>query len=105
MNKDVEGRWFSVSAMRIGFVGAVLAFLWPPTVVLAQACREQRTDTVHFHSAATGEDRVVLVRLPSGYCGSTGHYPVLYMLDADMYLDALAGTLDFLSANDASHHS
>jgi predicted alpha/beta superfamily hydrolase len=38
------------------------------------------------YSAAVGETREIVVGLPESYHGSTGVYPVLYLLDADLSL-------------------
>jgi predicted alpha/beta superfamily hydrolase len=49
--------------------------------------REMRLD-----SKVLGERRVVRVRLPEGYEGGTGRYPVIYVLDGPEHLDFTAAS-------------
>lgn len=50
-------------------------------------------------SAVLGEDRIVLVRTPTGYETNKVSYPVLYMTDGDAHMRHTASTIDFLNRN------
>ncbi|MCK4871688.1 MAG: tetratricopeptide repeat protein [Phycisphaerales bacterium] len=53
---------------------------------------------VTVHSDILGEDRPIVIHLPTGYDRSQTHYPVLYMLDAEFHFAHVAGITDFLAA-------
>jgi uncharacterized protein len=55
--------------------------------------------TITLKSAMLGEDRVVLVRTPTGYETNKESYPVLYMTDGDAHIGHTASTADFLTRN------
>jgi uncharacterized protein len=50
-------------------------------------------------STVLGEDRVVLVRTPTGYETNKVSYPVLYMTDGDAHMAHTASTIEFLARN------
>ena len=50
-------------------------------------------------SSVMGEDRVILVRLPTGYDINKRSYPVLYLLDGDAHLAHTSSTVEFLARN------
>lgn len=55
---------------------------------------------VTLRSELLGEDRRVLVHLPAGYDGSTGRYPVLYLLDGSGHFHHVTGITRFLAHAD-----
>src|SRR5215207_1067511 len=50
-------------------------------------------------SQVLGEERVVLVRTPTGYARSSERFPVLYMTDGDAHIQHTSGTVSFLARN------
>jgi predicted alpha/beta superfamily hydrolase len=56
---------------------------------------------MQLDSKVLGELRVVRVRLPEGYQGGTGRYPVLYVLDGPEHLDHAAATAAYLARTGA----
>ena len=66
----------------------------------AQACTEPATETLHIQSAILRGQRTVLVQLPKQYCNSLQRFPVVYLLDADLYSGVFGGVVDFLAEND-----
>lgn len=51
-----------------------------------------------LHSKANGVDYKLYIKLPEGYEGGTGRYPVVFLLDADYSFLLARGITDHLSA-------
>ena len=52
------------------------------------------------HSKVLNEDRIVWVRVPSGYEQGKSAFPVLYLTDGPGHINEIGSTIDFLVAND-----
>jgi predicted alpha/beta superfamily hydrolase len=71
-------------------------------LLLSSAVAQPGTGTVKkltIKSSVLGEERVVLVRTPTGYEANNVKYPVLYMTDGDAHIGHTASTIDFLMRN------
>ena len=93
-------------------IGAIL-------VVVGAGCAKERVDEpkepvaeisigreLTFHSEILGEDRPIQVALPSSYARNHRHtrYPVLILLDGQLFFPSVTGAVQHLSA-DASPHT
>jgi hypothetical protein len=52
-----------------------------------------------INSAALGEERTILVRVPAGYETNKLRYPVLYMTDGNAHIGHTSSTVEFLARN------
>ena len=71
-------------------------------LITSVAIAQPTTGTVKrltIKSAVLAEDRIVLVRTPSGYETNKLSYPVLYMTDGDAHMGHTASTIEFLVRN------
>jgi predicted alpha/beta superfamily hydrolase len=90
-------------------IGKSCFFTWLPAVfaVLAAAgpARAQESDmqpltlgyAASVYSRVLGEERAILVDLPSGYELTQTRYPVMFVLDGMAHFHHVASTVDFLS--------
>jgi len=63
----------------------------------AGACPDCGRREIQLDSKVLGETRVARVRLPEGYEGGTGKYPVVYVLDGPAHLDHTSATAAYLA--------
>lgn len=71
-------------------------------LIVSAAIAQPATGTVKtlgIKSTVLNEERVVLVRTPTGYETNKLSYPVLYMTDGDAHMGHTASTIDFLVRN------
>ena len=54
---------------------------------------------ITLKSTVLGEDRIILVRTPTGYETNKLSYPVLYMTDGDAHMGHTSSTIEFLTRN------
>ncbi|HSS18491.1 MAG TPA: alpha/beta hydrolase-fold protein [Pyrinomonadaceae bacterium] len=89
-----------MTTYRLKFMSSFL--LLTAVILLASAtafAQAPAVDQLTIKSSVLGEDRVILVRTPQGYAGSTRAYPVLYMTDGDAHLAHTSSTIEFLARN------
>jgi hypothetical protein len=67
----------------------------------APSCPDCGLREIRLESKVLGERRVARVRLPDGYEGGTGRYPVVYVLDGPEHLDHTSATAAFLARQGA----
>ena len=70
------------------------------TVASAQDIAPPTPQRLDIHSKVLNEDRVIWVRVPSGYQQSKSLYPVVYQTDAPGHVNETGGIVDFLVNND-----
>ncbi len=79
----------------------MILFVLCPTMdaVLSQAKIEKivRDEKIKFHSRLLDEERTILVHLPKDYALTEKKYPVLYVLDAEFFLQQAISSVGFLS--------
>ena len=63
----------------------------------AAPCPDCGRREIQLDSKVLGETRVARVRLPEGYEGGTGKYPVVYVLDGPGHLDHTSATAAYLA--------
>ena len=68
-------------------------------VSAAPKCELRATNKFQVHSSVLNDNETLLVRLPTEYCTPEQRFPVIYLLDADMYMDVFSGIVDFLASN------
>src|SRR5215207_9181107 len=79
---------------------AALAVLLTSAAARAQApVAYDAPERIVIKSQVLGEERVVLVRTPTGYARSSERFPVLYMTDGDAHIQHTSGTVSFLARN------
>ena len=66
------------------------AHVWDKRVPIANS------ELHHLHSAATGRDFEIKVRLPENYYSSAARYPVLYMVDGDFMFAMATDIVQYL---------
>ena len=54
---------------------------------------------INFQSEVLGEERQIMVYLPTGYHQTKTKYPVLYLLDGRAHFQHASSTVQFLSRN------
>lgn len=65
----------------------------------AQGPQIPGVSTLTLKSSVLGEDRVILVRTPTGYETNKQSYPVLYMTDGDAHIAHTSSSVEFLARN------
>ena len=55
--------------------------------------------TLKINSAVLGEERTILVRVPTGYETNKQRYPVIYMTDGNAHIGHTSSTVEFLARN------
>lgn len=77
---------------------SVACLLTVASVAFAQSATGS-VKRITIKSGILGEERVVLVRTPTGYEAGNVSYPVLYMTDGDGHMGHTASTVEFLTRN------
>lgn len=78
-------------------LAALLAAALPAAAAEAPPCPDCGLREIRLDSKVLGERRVARVRLPDGYQGGTGNFPVVYVLDGPEHLDHTAATAAYLA--------
>jgi predicted alpha/beta superfamily hydrolase len=82
--------------MKLRFSLFWMAFLLITSFAPAQDVTPPTPQRLEIHSKVLNEDRVVWVRLPSGYEQTKAVYPVLYQTDAPEHVNETGGIIDYL---------
>ena len=83
----------------VAVAGVFVFLLLFSAAAFAQAPAIPGVTTLRLKSEVLGEERIILVRTPSGYEAGNQRYPVLYMTDGDAHIGHTGATIEFLSRN------
>src|SRR5579862_207280 len=80
-------------------VACVLLLSLASIAAIAQDLTPPIPQKLTIHSIVLNEDRVIWVRVPSGYEQSKNQFPVLYLTDGPGHINEIGNSIDFLVDN------